>query len=508
VLVVFEEGVKRREKVVKKNKINPTLAKKHNSPIRPDLRAKLRVVAGDVCQPDCGLGAADLEAVRTKSRFVIHCAASISFFDHVHTLLTQNYRATANVVTLAMRCAALAGYVHVSTAYVNINRPRGSHVEEKIYPLALPDGTPVRHADTAAELLGLPPKEATATANKLVAKLGYPNAYTLSKHLAEDLVAELHAAGRITACIVRPSIVGANAYGPSSGYFGNTAGPTSLTLAFASGMARFTCLNPDHVWDIIPCDIVAACVLGTAAALAAGAAPADEPLITHCASSVSNGERYGTLFNGVIFPYWAANPPKKRFTSGPYKPVDHWTAFLPATMFAFKWLNAWNTMKFKAIATLLKAHGRPDLAKQVWQGWKVYKLYNTPALDFDIFYCVSRAAAIEAALPEAERAAGAFQMVWAKGRDDWASYLTRHADVVRAKFFARYEKKPAGDAPPPPLPVAPAAPLGLSSALPPPPGCACADGLVMIPPCAVVSSAPEAAKGGVVIEEEGAAVAA
>ena len=381
------------------------------SPIRSDLRAKLRVVAGDVCEADCGLGEADLAAVRARSRFVVHCAASISFFDHVHTLLHQNYRATSNVVTLAMRCAALAGYVHVSTAYVNINRPRGSHVEETIYPLIRADGSPVLHADTAAELLGLPPKEATRAADRLVAELGYPNAYTLSKHLAEDLVAELHAAGRVTACIVRPSIVGANAYGPSAGYFGNTAGPTSLTLAFASGMARFTCLNPDHVWDIIPADIVAACILGTAAALAAGAAPADLPLITHCASSVSNGERYGDLFNGVIFPYWASSPPARRFSRGPYKPVDHWTAFLPASMFAFKWLNAWNTLKFKAIAALLRAHGRHDLAKQVAQGWSVYKLYNTPKLDFDIFYCVARAQAIENALPAAEAGAGGFQII-------------------------------------------------------------------------------------------------
>ena len=60
-------------------------------------------------------------------------------------------------------------------------------------------------------------------------------------------MADLHATGRLTAAIVRPSVIGSNAYGPSAGYFGNTAGPTALTLAFASGMARFTCLNPDHV---------------------------------------------------------------------------------------------------------------------------------------------------------------------------------------------------------------------------------------------------------------------
>ena len=63
--------------------------------------------------------------VRSRARFVVHCAASISFFEHVHVLLEQNYVATRNAVDLAMRCSALAGYVHVSTAYVNSFLPRG-----------------------------------------------------------------------------------------------------------------------------------------------------------------------------------------------------------------------------------------------------------------------------------------------------------------------------------------------------------------------------------------------
>ena len=100
---------------------------KPRSPLRPELRAKLRAVEGDVCRPDCGLSAADLDTVRSRARFVVHCAASISFFEHVHVLLEQNYVATRNAVDLAMRCQALAGYVHVSTAYVNSFLPRGEY---------------------------------------------------------------------------------------------------------------------------------------------------------------------------------------------------------------------------------------------------------------------------------------------------------------------------------------------------------------------------------------------
>lgn len=64
--------------------------------------------------------------------------------------------------------------------------------------------------------------------------LGFPNAYTLSKHMAEDLVTDLHLRP-FPVSIVRPSIIGCLAYSPVPGYFGNAAGLTNMILAFASG---------------------------------------------------------------------------------------------------------------------------------------------------------------------------------------------------------------------------------------------------------------------------------
>ena len=281
-------------------------------PLLPHLRAKLRVLAGDVCKPRCGLSAADAEVVSKGCDFIVHCAASISFFEHVHVLLEQNYVATRNVLDLAAEAMAtgragekggaaaavsaaaaaaaaaaapaaaapprLRGMVHVSTAYVNAHLKRGTHVEERIYPLVREEtdrrtGAKVRtelaHAAVAAELLALPAAAATKAADKLVAEFGFPNAYTLSKHLAEDAVSDAvegklpvfasASAGaaaaaptlppkRLRAAIVRPTIIGACAGGPAPGYFGNAAGPTQLMLAYASEMATFLCHNPNHVW--------------------------------------------------------------------------------------------------------------------------------------------------------------------------------------------------------------------------------------------------------------------
>jgi len=50
----------------------------------------------------------------------------------------------------------LRGFVHVSTAYVNAHHPRGSHVEEAIYPLRARNGKDLSHTSLAAELAALP----------------------------------------------------------------------------------------------------------------------------------------------------------------------------------------------------------------------------------------------------------------------------------------------------------------------------------------------------------------
>ena len=65
--------------------------------------------------------------------------------------------------------------------------------------------------------------------------MGLPNSYTMTKHMAEGLVADMHAAGALPAAIVRPSIIGCCAYDPAPGYIGNAAGLTSAILAIVSG---------------------------------------------------------------------------------------------------------------------------------------------------------------------------------------------------------------------------------------------------------------------------------
>lgn len=93
--------------------------------------------------------------------------------------------------------------------------------------------------------------------------MGLPNAYTLTKHMTESLLADVHAAGRLQVAIVRPSVVGGIAHSPLPGYFGNAAGMPAATLAFASGarsahFARCACVQSAHLLHVL-CRLCSPC---------------------------------------------------------------------------------------------------------------------------------------------------------------------------------------------------------------------------------------------------------
>lgn len=93
-------------------------------------------------------------------------------------------------------------------------------------------------------------------AQRLLKEVGLPNSYTFTKHMCEDLLAELHCK-EFPVCITRPTIIGAIAHLPVPGYFGNAAGLTSATLAFATGiLSHSIAANGMHfVWALLYCRV-------------------------------------------------------------------------------------------------------------------------------------------------------------------------------------------------------------------------------------------------------------
>ena len=68
----------------------------------------------------------------------------------------------------------------------------------------------------------------------MLQQVGLPNSYTLTKHMAEEMMAGMHCKA-FPVAIVRPTIIGAVAKAPLPGYFGNTGGIIAANLGYASG---------------------------------------------------------------------------------------------------------------------------------------------------------------------------------------------------------------------------------------------------------------------------------
>jgi hypothetical protein len=207
-------------------------------------------------------------------------------------------------------------------------------VAEQLYPLKFGEQI-VDAEDIAAELMSLPAGDADMRATVYMKRWGFPNTYTLGKHLTEHLVAKYQVravcvvgvvwvwVGRRIFCVplgpiispsphptnpqarlqlpvalVRPSLVSAIAGMPYPGYSGNYAGCIGAGAAMAIGL--FDCLGsvasrPMGVWDIVPADLVGSAIIAAAAALAAGAS-----------SSISRATGSGALHNGARATRYAA----------------------------------------------------------------------------------------------------------------------------------------------------------------------------------------------------------
>jgi hypothetical protein len=68
-------------------------------------------------------------------------------------------QATKNMAELARTMRGLRAFCHVSTSYVNCDQPRGSHIEERVYPLLI-NGVPADPDAVLGRLAALSPAEA------------------------------------------------------------------------------------------------------------------------------------------------------------------------------------------------------------------------------------------------------------------------------------------------------------------------------------------------------------
>ncbi|XP_052835613.1 fatty acyl-CoA reductase wat [Drosophila gunungcola] len=214
--------------------------------VDPEALKRVVPLGGDCQEPDLGLSIPDRQLLVDEVQIVLHSAATVRFVEPLHIALAINTRATRLMIQLAKEMPHLEAFVHVSTAFSNCVV---EHVSERFYPehLTCPAKKVLElHDGISAELMD----------NMAPALLGrYPNTYTYTKALAEQLLQQ--EAGDLPICIFRPGVIIASYKEPMSGWIDNLYGPIAVLYGAAIGVLRVTRLNLKANAGIVPVDFCA-----------------------------------------------------------------------------------------------------------------------------------------------------------------------------------------------------------------------------------------------------------
>lgn len=203
---------------------------------------KLIPIFGDVSAHNFGLSAENLEKVLKETNVVFHLAANLKMKDYLKDAVEMNLMGTQCLIEMAKKMPNLVSFVHLSTAYCNIDQ---KVAEEKVYDHSHKPKNLIECAKWMDEKL---------MSNIIQPLIGPPeNIYVYTKRLAENLVRDEFP--NLPICIARPSIVTPAFMEPMPGWVDNMNGPTGLLAGGAKGVVRVALCNPETSADIIPVDM-------------------------------------------------------------------------------------------------------------------------------------------------------------------------------------------------------------------------------------------------------------
>ncbi|HET9309208.1 MAG TPA: SDR family oxidoreductase [Candidatus Sulfotelmatobacter sp.] len=289
---------RRFQKMLEESPVFDPLFERHGDRLADFLRDKIEVVEGDVTQSGLGLPPDTARHLQTNLDLIINSSGLTDFNPDLRDALATNTDAALNILDF-VRTSDHAGLLHLSTCYVA--GEQNGRVSEKI----IPDYNPrevadfdaerewrslqdlVREAELKAESQEVTSELRTnALAREHAAKdlhgaalenqirknrvrwlknylteagsrrakeLGWPNTYTLTKSLAESLIAK-HGKD-VPVAVVRPAIVETSVAKPFLGW--NEGINTSASLSYLLGTYfRQLPSNESKRLDIIPVDAV------------------------------------------------------------------------------------------------------------------------------------------------------------------------------------------------------------------------------------------------------------
>ena len=288
----------RFEKMVAESPVFDPLFDRYGGEIAAFLAARVEVVEGDVTQPGLGIQPEVAARLGKELDLIINSSGLTDFNPDLRDALATNVDAAMHILEF-VRQSDHCGLLHLSTCYVA--GTLDGRVSEKLRPNYTPSGLPdfdaerewrslhevAEKAEALAESAELTEKlrrqaiekeeaaknlQGVALENQIrknrirwlrnylseagtrrAVELGWPNTYTLTKSLAESLIAKY--GNGTPVAIVRPAIVETSVTKPFQGW--NEGINTSASLSYLLGTSfRQLPSNERKRLDIIPVDAV------------------------------------------------------------------------------------------------------------------------------------------------------------------------------------------------------------------------------------------------------------
>ncbi|CAK69516.1 unnamed protein product (macronuclear) [Paramecium tetraurelia] len=313
----------------------------------------VKPVDGDLIKPHLGLSKEVTQELIENVNIIINSAASVDFNSPIKVALEINYYGVQKVLELAKQCKHLENFIHVSTAYVNSDK--FGFIEEKIYH-------PQKDVESFVSILYRSSQNFDEKQQKLALDK-FPNTYTFTKNLAEQMLAQLRPPNmQIT--IVRPTIVGCSFRDPIPGWIDNLVGGAAVIFFAGIGLVKIYKGKENLITDQVPVDFVSDMIL------VAGAYEANKNnfQIYHCGTSARNPAPW-KVTKDTCFEYWNANPPSVK--------VSPCTIEINNNLCYYRYMNFKRKMGALALKTFADTFGNPSQKKNAGRYLKVIDKADT-----------------------------------------------------------------------------------------------------------------------------------
>ncbi|KPI89192.1 hypothetical protein ABL78_1685 [Leptomonas seymouri] len=214
-----------------------------------ELCKKIFAMEGDITFDHLGLSEQNRATLAKEANFIVHLAATVNFNERLDLAVQMNTLGGLRVLALAKTCRHLEAMVHISTCYVNYRRHGDAEVnEERLYPLEFDP------EEMCKRVLGMNEAEVKTESAKLLKSLNFPNTYTFTKCVGEQLIYKYKE--NVPVVVVRPSIIGCSLQDPFPGWVDALTAAGGLLLTVSLGVVREVLVNKDMLADVVPVDQV------------------------------------------------------------------------------------------------------------------------------------------------------------------------------------------------------------------------------------------------------------